>query len=86
VKKDVVRKVGKKEKQFTNSFSILPSAKCVQPDCLSLLNFPMKHSIKGLLITAIKNGVLTDWFLFAPHCMRIAPPLNISSKEIDKAM
>ncbi|HNW98681.1 MAG TPA: aspartate aminotransferase family protein [Bacteroidales bacterium] len=30
----------------------------------------------------IKNGVIADWFLFAPHCMRIAPPLIISDEEI----
>jgi acetylornithine/succinyldiaminopimelate/putrescine aminotransferase len=29
----------------------------------------------------IKNGAITDWFLFAPNCMRIAPPLLISSTE-----
>ncbi len=54
----------------------------------------------GLLITAefadaltckkvidycIDNGVLTDWFLFAPHCLRIAPPLTISEEEITEA-
>ena len=53
--------------------------------------------VKGLLIAielndaetnhkaisnCIKNGVITDWFLFAPHCMRIAPPLIISDEEI----
>ncbi|MFB6455683.1 aspartate aminotransferase family protein [Chitinophaga sp. Hz27] len=30
----------------------------------------------------IANGVLTDWFLFAPACMRIAPPLIITEEEI----
>lgn len=33
----------------------------------------------------IQHGVLTDWFLFAPHCLRIAPPLIITPKEIAKA-
>lgn len=28
----------------------------------------------------IQNGIITDWFLFAPNCIRIAPPL-ITSKE-----
>ncbi|MEO7962140.1 MAG: aminotransferase class III-fold pyridoxal phosphate-dependent enzyme, partial [Ginsengibacter sp.] len=27
-------------------------------------------------------AVFTDWFLFAPECMRIAPPLTISPEEI----
>lgn len=30
----------------------------------------------------IEKGVLTDWFLFADYCMRIAPPLIISDEEI----
>lgn len=34
--------------------------------------------IKGLLV----EGVFTDWFLFAPDCIRIVPPLNISNENI----
>lgn len=30
-------------------------------------------------------GVFTDWFLFAPNCLRIVPPLTISKKEISMA-
>jgi acetylornithine/succinyldiaminopimelate/putrescine aminotransferase len=33
----------------------------------------------------LQQGLLTDWFLFAPECMRIAPPLTITDKEIKKA-
>jgi acetylornithine/succinyldiaminopimelate/putrescine aminotransferase len=40
---------------------------------------------KKIIDEAISNGVLTDWFLFAPNCMRIAPPLTITEKEIRKA-
>ena len=29
--------------------------------------------------------VLTDWFLFAPNCLRISPPLIISEEQIKKA-
>jgi acetylornithine/succinyldiaminopimelate/putrescine aminotransferase len=32
-----------------------------------------------------ENGVITDWFLFNPSAMRIAPPLIITEKEIRKA-
>jgi acetylornithine/N-succinyldiaminopimelate aminotransferase len=41
--------------------------------------------LKKVIDHCIKNGVLTDWFLFAANCLRIAPPLNISEKEIKKA-
>jgi len=40
---------------------------------------------KLIIDYCIKNGVLTDWFLFAPHCLRIAPPLTISKKQIRQA-
>ncbi len=30
----------------------------------------------------IEAGILTDWFLFASDCLRIAPPLIISDEEI----
>lgn len=30
----------------------------------------------------IELGVVTDWFLFAPNCLRIAPPLIISTEEL----
>jgi len=31
------------------------------------------------------KGVFTDWFLFAPECIRIVPPLTISEEEITAA-
>jgi len=33
----------------------------------------------------LEKGLLVDWFLFAPNCMRIAPPLIISENEINEA-
>jgi acetylornithine/N-succinyldiaminopimelate aminotransferase len=40
---------------------------------------------KKIIDACISAGVFTDWFLFASHCMRIAPPLTISKEEIEKA-
>lgn len=40
---------------------------------------------KKIIDACISNGVLTDWFLFAANCMRIAPPLTITEKEIRNA-
>lgn len=31
------------------------------------------------------TGVFTDWFLFAPNCIRIVPPLMISPQQIQQA-
>jgi acetylornithine/N-succinyldiaminopimelate aminotransferase len=40
---------------------------------------------KKIIDRCIENGLITDWFLFAPECMRIAPPLVISEAEIRQA-
>lgn len=32
----------------------------------------------------VKNGIITDWFLFNLQSMRICPPLTINYEEIDK--
>jgi acetylornithine/N-succinyldiaminopimelate aminotransferase len=37
---------------------------------------------KKIIDRCIENGLITDWFLFAPECMRIAPPLVISEDQI----
>jgi len=52
-----------------------------------LMAIELEDSATVLKVTqaCLKQGVLTDWFLFAPHCIRIAPPLTISTKEIRKA-
>lgn len=40
---------------------------------------------KKIIDGCIAKGLMTDWFLFASHCMRIAPPLTISEEEIRQA-
>lgn len=40
---------------------------------------------KMVIDRCIEKGVFTDWFLFAPQCMRIAPSLLISDAELIEA-
>lgn len=49
------------------------------------IEFDSFETNKKIIDYCIVNGVLTDWFLFAPHCLRISPPLIISEKQIEKA-
>ena len=39
---------------------------------------------KKIIDRCIVNGVMTDWFLFAPNCLRVSPPLLISHDQIEK--
>ncbi|MDX2302053.1 MAG: aspartate aminotransferase family protein [Microscillaceae bacterium] len=41
--------------------------------------------LKKIIDRAIERGVLTDWFLYCDHAMRIAPPLIIQEDEIRQA-
>ena len=40
---------------------------------------------KKVIDELIEKGIFSDWFLFAPQCLRIVPPLTISRKEIKQA-
>lgn len=40
---------------------------------------------KKYIDAALKLGVITDWFLFCDHAMRIAPPLNIADDVLEDA-
>ena len=40
---------------------------------------------KKVIDACLADGVLTDWFLFAPQSLRISPPLGISPEQISKA-
>ncbi len=41
---------------------------------------------KKVIDKCIAEGVLTDWFLFAPNCLRISPPLLISKDHLDHSL
>ena len=49
------------------------------------LHFDDFEMNKAVIDKCIVNGLITDWFLFAPQCLRIAPPLIIEETEIRKA-
>lgn len=52
---------------------------------LMAVEFSSFEENKRIIDACIERGVFTDWFLFAPHCMRIAPPLNIPEDAIRSA-
>ena len=41
-------------------------------------------SVERVVQHCISRGVLVDWFLFAPDCIRIAPPLIISEDQLEE--
>lgn len=52
---------------------------------LMAIEFDSYETNKKIIDRCIEKGLFTDWFLFASHCMRIAPPLIITEEEIKKS-
>ncbi|HEU4553088.1 MAG TPA: aminotransferase class III-fold pyridoxal phosphate-dependent enzyme [Chitinophaga sp.] len=74
------------KEQLFHQYLQHPAIKAVRSQGLlmavELENFPFN---KKVIDECISQGVLTDWFLFAPECLRIAPPLIINEAEIKEA-
>ncbi|NCI47507.1 aspartate aminotransferase family protein [Sediminibacterium soli] len=49
------------------------------------LQFATAEINQQIVHRCVKNGVITDWFIFAPDRLRIAPPLTISPTELEQA-
>jgi len=81
---DWINQVAVKEKLFRRLL-VHPKIKALRSKGLLLaLEFDSFETNKKIIDDCIANGVLTDWFLFAPQCMRLAPPLVITDHDIEK--
>jgi acetylornithine/succinyldiaminopimelate/putrescine aminotransferase len=78
---------GVKEKQgLFQSLLQHPKIKAVRSCGLMIaVEFESFDKNKQIIDELIKEGVFTDWFLFAANCLRIVPPLTISTSEITMA-
>ncbi len=69
--------------ELFKSLLVHPKIKSITGKGLLLgVEFEDEKMNMGVIDTCIKNGILTDWFLFAPHKLRIAPPLIIEDHQI----
>lgn len=76
----------KAKEELFRSLLVQPKIKAVRSYGLWIaVEFDSFETNKQVIDTCIAAGVLTDWFLFASHCLRISPPLIISEQQIEKA-
>ena len=81
----MIESVSEKEKLFV-SLLHHPKIKAVRSCGLMLaVEFDNFETNKKNIDLLIENGVFTDWFLFASNCLRIVPPLIITTEEITRA-
>lgn len=80
-----IGKVKNKEELFRSKLTH-PSIKAVRSFGLWMaVEFDSFEICKQVIDRCIAAGLLTDWFLFAPNCLRISPPLIISEAQVEKA-
>ncbi len=53
---------------------------------LGAIDFGEETLNMKVIKNCIENGIITDWFLFCPTAMRIAPPLTITNDELIAAL
>ena len=80
-----IGEVRHKERLFVERL-VHPAIRAVRSSGLLIaVEFAEFEQNKRIIDACIKNGLLTDWFLFAPECLRIAPPLTITDQQIRTA-
>ena len=76
----------KSKEELFKSLLIHSSIKAIRSFGLWMAaEFDSFETCKKVIDKCIEAGVVTDWFLFAPNCLRISPPLIISDKQIKEA-
>ncbi len=82
---NIVAGVAEKEELF-HTLLVHPSIKAVRSKGLLMaIELDNMLNVQSTLRRCLDKGLFSDWFLFAPHCIRIAPPLTITSEEIIRA-
>lgn len=85
VEEKLAEQVEEKEALFRKLLTH-PKIKSIHGKGLLLaLAFESYEQNKSIIDKCIEKGVITDWFLFNAHSMRIAPPLTITKEEIQMA-
>jgi acetylornithine/N-succinyldiaminopimelate aminotransferase len=80
-----IGQVARKEQLF-RSLLVHPAIRAVRScGLLIAVEFGSFDQNKQVIDQCIAGGLLTDWYLFAPQCMRIAPPLIITEDQIAEA-
>ncbi len=82
----LISAVRRKESLFLKCLKNIPGIQSIRSRGLMIaIEFKDFESNKKIIDRLIESGVFTDWFLFAPQCLRIVPPLTITPKEIKES-
>jgi acetylornithine/succinyldiaminopimelate/putrescine aminotransferase len=81
---DLIHQVPEKENRIRQNLQHTAIKGIQGKGLLLAINLGSNEIALPVMAKCMELGLITDWFLFADHCLRIAPPLTISNEEIDK--
>jgi acetylornithine/succinyldiaminopimelate/putrescine aminotransferase len=82
---DLIAQVRVKERLFRDIL-VHPAIKEVRSAGLWMaVDLDDAERVQRVIQHCLRQGVITDWFLFNDRCLRIAPPLTIGAAEIQAA-
>jgi acetylornithine/succinyldiaminopimelate/putrescine aminotransferase len=87
LKENWVAMVNEKSAIFVDRLKDHPLVKEIRAEGLLIaVDLIDEDYARRVLPLLIEEGVLSDWFLFSPSAFRIAPPLIITTEEIEYAL
>jgi acetylornithine/succinyldiaminopimelate/putrescine aminotransferase len=82
---EIIRQVKEKEALFHEELQH-PAIRAIRSAGLLMgVELPSYDFVLAVIKESLKNGLISDWFLFNASAIRIAPPLIITTEEIKKA-
>jgi len=76
----------KEKEELFRSLLVHPKIKTIRSFGFWMaIEFDSFETNKKIIDACIALGLMTDWFLFAPNCLRISPPLIVSESQITEA-
>lgn len=84
-KEDMINGVKERSELFIEKLKHPQISRVNAAGLLIAVHFSSYEYNKKIIDRLIERGIFTDWFLFASHALRIAPPLNISPEDISVA-
>jgi len=85
VESDLIQKVAEKERLFRELLKHPAIVDIRSAGLMMAVELPNFDFVRAVIQICLEKGVLTDWFLFNSHCLRIAPPLIIETEHIEFA-
>jgi len=83
--KQVINSITQKQNLFRNVLTHPRILAFRFAGLMMAIQFENESFNQKIIQSCLHRGLITDWFLFAPDCLRIAPPLIISDEDIRSA-